>query len=220
MGIKQDIKESLKKFEITKIDGQPTNEVMNQLTSELGAMLNTVPTTNGGDNHRHIGMIFNDKEYITSSTSATPFTVPKNQGPCPTSVSSDKVDQLQQIAEHKQLIIKCETFQGCLQATRAKIIQALDPEWLAGLRSKLLGFTHCTPIKMLTHLCSNCATLNDVDVQELISIMDSTWNPTENTDTKFKRDDKIKQQIVKVGIPADPQHAVKHAGNFNPAIRK
>jgi hypothetical protein len=30
MGIKQDIENSLKKFDISKIDGQPTDEDMNQ----------------------------------------------------------------------------------------------------------------------------------------------------------------------------------------------
>ena len=32
MGIKQDNEESLEKFDISKIDGQPTDEDMNQLT--------------------------------------------------------------------------------------------------------------------------------------------------------------------------------------------
>ena len=51
MGVKQDIKESLEKFDITKLDGQPTNEDMNQLTRELKAMLASIPTTNGGGDH-------------------------------------------------------------------------------------------------------------------------------------------------------------------------
>ena len=142
MGINQDNEYTLNKFEITKINGQPTNKDMNQLTCELGAMLATVPTTNGGGDHGYIGMILDDMEYTAFSTSATPFTVPRNPGPFPTTVSTDKVDRLRQIAEHKQLIIEYDTFQGCLQATRAKIIQAIDLEWLTRLHSELLGFTH------------------------------------------------------------------------------
>lgn len=101
MGIKEDIKDSLEKFEIAKIDGQSTNKAMNQLTRELGAMLATVHTTNGGGHHRHIGMILDNKEYTTFSTSVTPFTAPKNQGPFPTTVTTGKVDRLQQIADTK-----------------------------------------------------------------------------------------------------------------------
>lgn len=227
MGLKQDIEDSLEKFDISKIDGQPTDEDMNQLTRELGAMLATVPTTNGGGDHGHIGMILDDTEYTSFSTGATSFVTPRNPGPFPTTVSTNEVDRLRQLAEHKQLIIEYETYQGCLQATRTKIIQAIDPEWLASLRSERLGFTHRTPIELLTHLRSNGATLDDVDIQELISTMDNAWNPTENPATKFERDDKFEQQLAKVGIPADPQRrlalfkaAVKRAGTFDPAIRE
>ena len=165
MGIKQDIEDSLEKFDISKIDGQPTDEDMNQLTRELGAMLATVPTTNGGGDHGHIGMILDDTEYTSFSTGATSFVAPRNPGPFPTTVSTNEVDRLRQLAEHKQLIIDYKTYQGCLQAMQTKIIQAINPKWLAGLCSKHLGFTHCTPIKLVNHLCSNVATLDNVDIQ-------------------------------------------------------
>ena len=90
---------------------------------------------------------------------------------------------------------------------------------LGGLRSEFLGFTHRTPIKMITHLCSNSATLDDIDIQELTSTIDSALNSTKNPATKFKRNDKIEQQLEKVGISENPQHhlalfkaAIKHTG--------
>ena len=149
MGIKQDIKDSLKKFNITKIGGEPTNKDMNQLTQELGAMLATVPTTNGGGDHGHIGMILDDSEYTSFSTGSNTFVV-SNSRPVPSTVSTNEVDHLSQLAEHKQHIIEYKTYQGCLQATRTKIIQVINPKWLGDLLSKCLGFTHCTPIKILT----------------------------------------------------------------------
>ncbi len=105
MGIKQDIKDSLKKFNITKIDGQPTDEDMNQLTQELRAMLATVTTTNGGGDHGHIGMILDNLEYASFSTSSNSFIVPKNPSPFPSTVSTDEVDCLCQLAEHNKSII-------------------------------------------------------------------------------------------------------------------
>eukprot|EP00804_Cyclotella_cryptica_P014668 CCRYP_012700-RA/>CCRYP_012700-RA protein AED:0.35 eAED:0.34 QI:0/-1/0/1/-1/1/1/0/213 len=185
MGIKQDIEDSLNKFDISKIDGQPTNKDMNQLTWEIGAMLATVTTTHGGGDQGHIGMILKDSEYTSFSTGATSFVVPKNPGPFPTTVSTNEVGRLRQLAEHKQLIIEYETYQGCLQTTHMKIIHAIDPEWLAGMRNERLGFTHRTPIELLNHLRSNGATLDDIDIRELISTMDTAWN-TENPTTKFE----------------------------------
>jgi hypothetical protein len=94
MDIKQDIKDSLDKFELTKINGQPSNADMNHLTLELGAVLATIPTTNGGGDHGHVGMILDETEYTLFSSGATPFTGPKNPGPFPTTVSTKEVDRL------------------------------------------------------------------------------------------------------------------------------
>jgi hypothetical protein len=122
MGIKQDTEESLEKFDTTKINGQPTNKDMNQLTQELGDMLPTIPTTNGGGDHGHIGMIHNNTEYTLFSTCSTSLVIHKNLSPFPTTISTNEVDHLCQLAQHKQVIIEYNTYQGCLQATRAKNI--------------------------------------------------------------------------------------------------
>ena len=98
MGIKQDIEDSLNKFDISKIDG-PINP-------GFRAMLATVPTTNGGGDHGHMGMILDDAEYTSFSTGATSFVAPQNPGSFPTTISMDEEDHLRQIAEHKQLIIE------------------------------------------------------------------------------------------------------------------
>ena len=81
-------------------------------------MLAAVPTTNGGGDNGHIGMILKDMEYTTFSTGSNPFIVPKNPGPFPSTVSTNEVDRLRQLAEHKQLIMKYKTHEGCHQATR------------------------------------------------------------------------------------------------------
>jgi hypothetical protein len=127
MGIKQDIEDSLEKLDITKIDGQPACEDINQLTRELGAMLATLPTTNDGGDHGHIGMILEDTEYTTFSTGSYPFIVPKNPRLFPSTISMNEVVRLCHLAEHKQLIIKYEMYQGCLQATPQRSFKPLIP---------------------------------------------------------------------------------------------
>ncbi|KAL7478805.1 hypothetical protein ACHAW6_004557 [Cyclotella cf. meneghiniana] len=101
---------------------------MNQLTRELVAMLATVPTTNGGGDHGHIGMILDDSKYTSFSTGSNSFVAPKNPGPFPSTVNTNEVDHLRQLVKHKQSIIEYKTYQGCLQATQIKIIQAIDPK--------------------------------------------------------------------------------------------
>ena len=65
MGIKQDVKESLKDYFITKIDGQPSKEAISKLKLELSEGLASIPTLNGGGQHGHIGLIIPTAEYTT-----------------------------------------------------------------------------------------------------------------------------------------------------------
>ena len=69
MGIKQDIKENLKGFPVTKIDGKPTDEDLNQLETQLSKMAASIPTSIEGGSHVHIGMIMEDTVYRTFSNS-------------------------------------------------------------------------------------------------------------------------------------------------------
>jgi hypothetical protein len=48
MGILQEVFNALQAFEITKIDGQPTDDDINRLTTQLTAALVTISTGNGG----------------------------------------------------------------------------------------------------------------------------------------------------------------------------
>jgi hypothetical protein len=65
MGIHHDVEQGLEKSEITKIDGQPTDEDLNLLTKELTNAAGSVATQNGGGEHGHVGMVVDEAEYVT-----------------------------------------------------------------------------------------------------------------------------------------------------------
>jgi hypothetical protein len=67
MGIRHDAEEGLEKYEITKINGQPTDEDLNLLTKELTNATGSVATQNGGGEHGHVGMVVEEAKYITWS---------------------------------------------------------------------------------------------------------------------------------------------------------
>ena len=51
MGIRHDVEQGLEKYEITKIDGQPTDEDLNLLIKELTNAAGSIATENGGGEH-------------------------------------------------------------------------------------------------------------------------------------------------------------------------
>jgi len=154
MGIRHDVEQGLEKYEITKIDGQPTDEDLNLLIKELTNAAGSVATRNGGGEHGHVGMVIDEAEYITFSRSGTRFVVPTNPGPYPATVDTDKVIRERQIAEHKADCNEYETYLGIENCIRRMIVKSIDHEWLAEVESETMGFNHLSPKDLLTHLRS------------------------------------------------------------------
>jgi hypothetical protein len=179
MGIRHDVEQGLEKYEITKIDGQPTDEDLNLLIKELTNAAGSVATRNGGGEHGHVGMVIDDAEYITFSRSGAGFVVPTNPGPYPTTVDVDKVIRERQIAEHKADCNKYETYLGIENCIRRMIVKSIDHKWLAEVESETMGFNHLSPKDLLTHLRSVGVTLDHMDVTEHFTNIQKAWDGIE-----------------------------------------
>ena len=81
MGIKQDVKTSLTDWSVTKIEGQPTEETISKLEKEITESCASIPTTNGGGQHGHVGMIVESTAYVAFSHNGQPRPLP-NDGEC------------------------------------------------------------------------------------------------------------------------------------------
>ena len=226
MGIRHDVEQSLEKYEITKIDGQPTDEDLNRLIKELTNAAGSVATQNGGGEHGHVGMVIDEAEYITFSNGGSRFLIPTNPGPYPASVDTDKVIRERQLAEHKAECIEYETYLGVENFLRRMIVKSIDHEWLAEVESETMGFNHLSPKALLTHLRSVGGTLDHMDVTELFTNIQKPWDGIEAPAALFARGDKFERQLLKVGQSKNPELrlafalATFHAsGEFEPALR-
>jgi hypothetical protein len=86
MGIHEDIEDALKKFEITKIEGQPTDEDLSLLRKELSNAAGSIATQNGGREHGHVGLVLENAKYILISNGNAPYLIPTNPGAYPATV--------------------------------------------------------------------------------------------------------------------------------------
>ena len=64
MGVRVDICKEVRKENVTKIHGQPTNQDLPILEKELIVILANIPTTFGGGNHGHAGIIMDPARYL------------------------------------------------------------------------------------------------------------------------------------------------------------
>ncbi len=122
MTIRHDTEDALEKYEITKIDGQPTEEDLNLLVKELSNALGSIATTNGGREHGYVGLIVEEAEYITFSNGNERFVVPTNPGAYPATVDADAVICEQQIAEHKAKIVEYKRSSGSRTSVEGKLL--------------------------------------------------------------------------------------------------
>ena len=93
MGIRHDVEEGLDKYEITKIDGQPTDDDLNKLTKELTKTLSSIATKLGGGEHGHVRLIVEATEYITFSNGGVHYTIPANPKAYPANPDPDTAKQ-------------------------------------------------------------------------------------------------------------------------------
>eukprot|EP00804_Cyclotella_cryptica_P025760 CCRYP_002951-RA/>CCRYP_002951-RA protein AED:0.36 eAED:0.36 QI:0/0/0/1/0.5/0.33/3/0/427 len=205
MGIRHDVKEGLKKYEIPRSEGQPTDEDVNLLTKELTNAAGSVTTQNQGREHSHVGMVVEQAEYVTFSQGNAPFVVPTNPGPYPAIVNPDAVIRERQIAKHKAEIVEYKTYLGVENYLRQMIVKSVDHEWIAEVKSETMGFNHLSLMQLLTHLHQVGGSLDHMDVTELISNLQKPWDGIETPGSHFARGDKYERQFLKVGQARNPE---------------
>ncbi len=97
MGILQDVFDALKAFKITKIDGQPTGDDINNLTTQLTAALVTISTTNRGGMLGHIGIVVPESRYV-ALLMGPKLVRPVHPGTYPATASDDTKTREKEVA--------------------------------------------------------------------------------------------------------------------------
>jgi hypothetical protein len=228
MGIRTDIRDEICKETVTKIHGQPTGHDLANLKKEIILILANIPTTLGGGNHGHVGVIMDPTDYSTM-TEGTAFVNPVNPGiyPADLALNAAAGTRARAEAEHKELTNQFETFEGVRLGTKDLILEAVDNEYLIEIEHDTLGFLNQTLRQMLEHLLTRGGTLDFADTKELLAERDGEWNVSENPQVYFNRVKKAIKGLARNGIRSDPNERrdialfhLKATGEFDPAVRE
>ena len=227
MGVRADIREEVRKETVTKIHGQPTNQDLTTLEKELIAILANIPTTLGGGNHGHAGILMEPTRYLL--TAGVPFNNPANPGNYPLTVAGNAASgvRARAEAEHKEEVREYETFQGVIQATKDIFLEAVDHEYLLEIEDEILGFLNQTPTDMLNHLRNRGGALDFADTKTLLAERDGEWDASEVPQLYFNRVEKAIQGLTRAGINSDLNerrdmalYYLKASGEFDAAVRE
>jgi hypothetical protein len=227
MGVRADIREEVRKETVTKIHGQPTNQDLTTLEKELIAILANIPTTLGGGNHGHAGILMEPTRYLL--TAGVPFNNPANPGNYPLNIAGNAAAgvRARAEAEHKEEVREYETYQGVIQATKDIFLETVDHEYLIEIEDEILGFLNQTPTDMLNHLRNRGGALDFADTKTLLAERDGEWDASEVPQLYFNRVEKAIQGLTRAGINSDLNerrdmalYYLKASGEFDAAVRE
>ena len=228
MGLRADIRDEVRKETATKIHGQPTDHDVTLLEKELIAIAATIPSTLGGGNHGHAGLIVEPAKYLTM-TGGTAFIQPGNPGIYPAGLAPNAAagTRAREEAEHKELIAQYEIHKGVEQALKDIIIQAVDEDYLLEIEDETLGFLNETPRNMIIHLRNRGGALDFADTKTLLTERDQEWDASEIPTIYFNRVEKAMQQLTRAGITSDLKertdmalYYLKSTGEYDAAVRE
>jgi hypothetical protein len=117
---------------LTKIHGKPTYESLQTAFTELKANASSVPSTLGGGQNGHLGLLLSNARY-TALPNSLPWVAPGNPGPFAPPAVGSTGPQIVDAAKDVWKDLK-QTFELC-QATEkalivAQVVETIDPIYL------------------------------------------------------------------------------------------
>ncbi len=228
MGIQTEIQDEIRKETVTKIHGQPTSHNLTILEKETIATPANIPTSLGGGNHGHVGVVMNPMEYNTMNRRMD-FVNSVNTGIYPTglAINVEAGTRARAEAEHKELINQYKTFKGVSLGAKDFILEVVNIKYLIKIKHETMGYINQTPPSMLEYLLNRGGALNFADTKEQLAQQDGEWNINENLQVYFNQVEKAIKGLTQNGITSDVNkrrdivlYHLKAAGEFDPAVHK
>jgi hypothetical protein len=136
---------------LTKVHGKPTYETLQNLSTELKANAGSVPSTLGGGQHGHLGIIVSAIRYATLANTL-PWVNPVNPGPFvpPPAGTAAQIDAARDV--WRALNQQFELCQATEKALVAQIVESIDPIYIRALLNRTTGQYSSSIRAVVTHL--------------------------------------------------------------------
>lgn len=172
---------------IDKCQGTPTYATINAARTALKANAAAIPTTLGGGNHGHLGMIIDDNAYA-AIPNTQPYVIPAFPGGTPTfpdgSTSAQRADATN---DHKHDLHNFRECMSLQQALRKQLIDSIDYVYLEGLRNSNTGFAHVSVRQMLTFLLTNYGKITRRDLAQNLTVLAEPYDVDVPMETLFSK---------------------------------
>jgi hypothetical protein len=136
---------------LKRIHGQPTYETLQNLSTEIKANAASVPSTLGGGQYGHLGLILSVDRYATLANTI-PWVSPPNPGPFapPANGTGPQLEAAKDV--WRELKLSFDLCQATEKALIAQIVESIDPIYLRPLLNRITGQYSTDVSAVLLHL--------------------------------------------------------------------
>ena len=138
---------------LTRIHGKPIYETLQTLATEIKANAASVPSTLGGGQYGHLGLILSVDRYATLADTI-PWVSPPNPGPFapPANGTGPQLEAAKDV--WRELKLSFDLCQATEKALIAQIVESIDPIYLRALLNRITGQYSTDVRAVLLHLFS------------------------------------------------------------------
>jgi hypothetical protein len=130
------------------------------------------------------------------------FPVPNNPGPSAAVVGGMKAAVIAETTRlHREATQVYHTYHNVDQAIKKLIIESFDDAYLNALSDKIMGYTNCTSLQLLTHLLTYYAMIAPTELTQNYERLNTPYDPNQPIETLFQQIQDARAFAVAGGQP-------------------
>jgi hypothetical protein len=190
---------------LTKIHGKPTYESLQNVSTELKANASSVPSTLGGGQNGHLGLLLSDARYITLAETV-PWATPGNPGPFapPEAGTGPQIAAAKDV--WKELKQDFELCQATEKALIAQLVETIDPIYLRAMLNRATGQYAASIRALLLHLFTTYGKITPQQVKaKEMELYNMHYDISQPVDTVFNAVDDLADLAEHANSPMTQQ---------------
>ena len=210
---------------IPTIQGEPDYASISNMVQLMYGNAASLPTTLGGGQHGHVGLIMTPILYTTLSD--IPYTYPNDPGPDILQPAGRAVDREQQRQNHKEQRRIYENHQNMEDALKTQVIDTVNDTYLCELRNKYTGYMGVSTRDLFDHLLDRYGKITPANIEECKKRMNEALDSTQPIDIYFQKIDECIQYAADGHVAFTPDqilqtayHAISTSGYYNDACKE
>jgi hypothetical protein len=192
---------------LTPVAGKPTYESLQNILNELKANASSVPSTLGGGQHGHLGLLISDTRY-TALANTLHWVSPGNPGPFdPPDSTGPQIEAAKDV--WKELKQTFELSQATEKALIAQVVEATDAIYLRSLLNRATGQYSSSIRNLITHLFDTYGKITPQQVKaKEVELYNLHYDISQPVDTVFNAIDDLSELAEHAGSPMSPQQMI------------